>query len=65
MVNILAINFDSKKPAYMFWKKSRAGSQKTRGKVVDKFSSGYIENSLEDDDKHVAFICKCIWSKSK
>ena len=48
-----SINFDSTKPAYIFGNRSRAGSQKTKGKVVDKFSGGYIENNLEDDDRHV------------
>jgi dipeptidyl aminopeptidase/acylaminoacyl peptidase len=48
-----SINYDSSKPAYIFGMRSRAGSQKTKGKVVDKFSSGFIENILEDDDKHV------------
>ena len=48
-----SINYDSTKPAYIFGLRSRAGSQKTKGKVVDKFSSGFIENILEDDDKHV------------
>ena len=43
--------------------RSRAGSQKTKGKVVDKFSSGYIENSLEDDGRHVVLSVN-EWSKS-
>ena len=58
-----SINFDSSKPAYIFGRRSRAGSQKTKGKVVDKFSSGYIENSLEDDDRHVVLSVN-EWSKS-
>jgi dipeptidyl aminopeptidase/acylaminoacyl peptidase len=48
-----SINYDSSKPAYIFGMRSRAGQQKTKGKVVDKFSSGFIENILEDDDRHV------------
>ena len=47
------INYDSSKPAYIFGMRSRAGQQKTKGKVIDKMSSGYIENILEDDEKHV------------
>ena len=31
----------------------RARTSGTRGKVVDKFSYGYVENILEDDEKHV------------
>jgi dipeptidyl aminopeptidase/acylaminoacyl peptidase len=58
-----SINFDSSKPAYVFGRRSRAGSQKTKGKVVDKFSSGYVENILEDDDKHVVLSVN-EWSKS-
>ena len=58
-----SINFDSSKPAYVFGRRSRAGSQKTKGKVVDKFSGGYVENILEDDDKHVVLSVN-EWSKS-
>ncbi|MDG1960932.1 MAG: S9 family peptidase [SAR86 cluster bacterium] len=46
-----AINYDSKKPAYVFGMRARTSG--ARGKVVDKFSYGYVENILEDDDKHV------------
>ena len=46
-----AINFDSSKPAYVFGLRSRQTS--ARSKAVDKFSYGYVENILEDDDKHV------------
>ena len=46
-----AINFDSSKPAYVFGLRSRQTS--ARSKAIDKFSYGYVENILEDDDKHV------------
>ena len=46
-----AINYDSKKPAYVFGMRARTSG--ARAKVVDKFSYGYVENILEDDDKHV------------
>ena len=46
-----AINYDSKKPAYVFGMRARTSG--ARGKVVDKFSYGYVENILEDDEKHV------------
>ena len=46
-----AINYDSKKPAYVFGMRARTSG--SRGKVVDKFSYGYVENILEDDKKHV------------
>ena len=46
-----AINYDSSKPAYVFGVRSRQTS--ARAKAVDKFSYGYVENILEDDDKHV------------
>ena len=46
-----AINYDSKKPAYVFG--ARARTSGARSKVVDKLSYGYVENILEDDDKHV------------
>jgi len=46
-----AINYDSKKPAYVFG--ARARTSGARSKVVDKFSYGYVENILEEDDKHV------------
>ena len=58
-----SINFDSTKPAYIFGRRSRAGSQKTKGKVVDKFSSGYVENRLKDDDRHVVLTVN-EWAKS-
>ena len=58
-----SINYDSSKPAYVFGRRSRAGSQKTKGRVVDKFSSGYVENILEDDNKHVVLSVN-EWSKS-
>ena len=46
-----AINYDSKKPAYVFGMRARTSG--ARSKVVDKFSYGYVENILEDDNKHV------------
>lgn len=46
-----AINYDSKKPAYVFGMRARTSG--ARSKVVDKFSYGYVENILEDDEKHV------------
>ena len=46
-----AINYDSKKPAYVFGMRARTSG--ARAKVVDKFSYGYVENILEDDEKHV------------
>jgi dipeptidyl aminopeptidase/acylaminoacyl peptidase len=46
-----AINYDSKKPAYVFGMRARTSG--SRSKVVDKFSYGYVENILEDDNKHV------------
>ena len=46
-----AINYDSKKPAYVFGMRARTSG--ARGKVVDKFSYGFVENILEDDEKHV------------
>ena len=46
-----AVNFDSSKPAYVFGARSRQTS--ARSKAIDKFSYGYVENILEDDDKHV------------
>ena len=46
-----AINFDSSKPAYVFGLRSRQTS--ARSKAIDKFSYGYVENILENDDKHV------------
>ena len=46
-----AINYDSKKPAYVFGMRARTSG--ARSKVVDKFSYGYVENVLEDDNKHV------------
>ena len=46
-----AINYDSTKPAYVFGMRARTSG--ARGKVVDKFSYGYVENILEDDEKHV------------
>ena len=58
-----SINYDSSKPAYVFGNRSRDGSQKTKGKVVDKYSTGYIENILEDDDKHVV-LTVFAWAKT-
>ncbi len=58
-----SINYDSSKPAYVFGMRSRAGQQKTKGKVIDKSSSGYIENILEDDDNHVV-LAASPWGKS-
>ena len=46
-----SINFDSTKPAYVFGMRSR--NSKTKKSVLDKMSAGYVENILEDDDKHV------------
>jgi dipeptidyl aminopeptidase/acylaminoacyl peptidase len=46
-----AINFDSTKSAYVFGLRARTSG--ARSKVVDKFSYGYVENILEDDDRHV------------
>jgi len=46
-----SINFDSTKPAYVFGMRSR--NSKTKKSVLDKMSYGYVENILEDDDKHV------------
>ena len=46
-----AINYDSKKPAYVFGMRARTSG--ARSKVVDKCSYGYVENILEDDNKHV------------
>ena len=39
----------------MFLEKERAGQTSARSKAVDKFSSGYVENSLEDDDRACSF----------
>ena len=46
-----SINYDSTKPAYIFGMRSR--NSKTNKSVLDKMSAGYVENILEDDDKHV------------
>jgi dipeptidyl aminopeptidase/acylaminoacyl peptidase len=51
MGEFFAVNFDSSKPAYVFGARSRQTS--ARSKAIDKFSYGYVENILEDDDKHV------------
>ena len=46
-----SINYDSTKPAYVFG--MRKGNNKTNKSVLDKMSAGYVENILEDDDRHV------------
>jgi len=46
-----SINFDSTKPAYIFGMRSR--NSKTNKSVLDKMSAGFVENILEDDDRHV------------
>jgi len=46
-----SINYDSTNPAYIFGMRSR--NSKTKKSVLDKMSAGYVENILEDDDKHV------------